>query len=138
MNDQVQGDYNLLPSHSKKCTEMILSAKNGYMLRMSKKLNDPSTVPTPYWSILNWFPNNKKIPSIPPPFHNGKVLSDFKEKANLLNSFFASHYTPVSNSNVSNSSNISFYRNARLNSFSTTEKDILAIIKSLDSNKPHG
>ena len=36
VNGQVQSDYNLLQSHSKKCTEMILSAKNEYMLRVSK------------------------------------------------------------------------------------------------------
>ena len=115
---------------------MILGAKNEYMLRMSKKLNDPSTAPKSYWSILNWFLNNKKIPSIPPIFHKGKVISDFKEKANLFNSFFASQCTPVSNSSVL--PDISFHTNARLNSFSITEKDILAIIKSLDPSKSHG
>ena len=32
---------------------------------MSKILNKPSsTVPKFYWYILNWFLNNKKIPSI--------------------------------------------------------------------------
>ena len=90
VNSQVQRDYNLLLSHSKKYTEIIRSAKNEYMLRMSKKLNDPLIAPNSYWSIFNWFLNNKKIPRIPPIFHNGKVISDFKEKANLFNSFFAS------------------------------------------------
>ena len=33
---------------------------------------------------------------------------------------------------------INFHTNARLNSFSITEKDILAIINSLDPNKSHG
>ena len=84
VNGQVQSDYNLLQSHSKKCKEMILSAKNEYMLRMSKKLN-PSTVPKFYWSILNRFLNNKKIPSISPIFPNCNVISDFKVKANLFN-----------------------------------------------------
>ena len=57
---------------------MIIGAKNEYMLRTSKKLNNSSTVPKSHWFILN----NKKIP---PVFHNGKVkvISDFKEKVNL-------------------------------------------------------
>ena len=88
VNGQVQGYYNLLLSHSKKCADMILSTKNEYMLRMSKKLNDPLTAPKSYWSILNWFLNNEKMPSIPAIFLNGKVISDFKEKASLFNSFF--------------------------------------------------
>ena len=88
VNGQVQSDYNLLLSHSNKCTVMILSAKNEYMLRMTKKLNDPLTASKPYWFIVNWFFNNKKIPSILPLFHDGKVISDFKEKAKLFNSLF--------------------------------------------------
>ena len=99
---------------------------------MSKKLNDPLTAPKPYWSI----PNYKNITSIPPIFHNGKVISDFKEKANLYNSFFVTQCTPVSNSNVF--PDISFHINTHLNSLSITQKDILAIIKSLDPNKSHG
>ena len=61
---------------------MILGAKNEYMLRTSKKLNNSSIAPKSHWFILNWFLNNKKIP---PVFHNGKVkvISDFKEKVNL-------------------------------------------------------
>ena len=120
VNGQVQSDYNLLQSHSKKCTEMILNAKNEYMLRMSKKLNDPSTAPKSYGSIFSWFLNNKKIPSIPPIFHIGKVLSDFKRKAYLFNSFFASQCTSAYNSSVL--PDINFHTNARLNSFSVYRK----------------
>ena len=80
---------------------------------MSKKINDPSKAAKSCLSILNSFLNNKKIPSIPPIFHNGKVISEFKEKANLLNLFFASQSTPVSNFSVL--PDISFYTNARLN-----------------------
>ena len=65
VNGPVQSDFNLLPSHSKKCTEIILSAKNEYMLRMSKKLNDSLNAPKSYWSICNWFLNNIKMASIP-------------------------------------------------------------------------
>ena len=70
--------------------------------------------------------------SIPPIFHNGKVISDFKKKINLFNSFFASQYTPVSNSIVL--PDISVHANTRLNSFSI-EEDTLAPIKLLDPNK---
>ena len=100
VNGQVQSDYDLLQSHSKKCTDIIFSTKSEYMLRISKKVKDTSTAPKSHLSILNWFLNNKNIPCIPPIFHNGKVISDFKEKANLFNSFFASQCTPVSNSSV--------------------------------------
>ena len=86
---------------------------------MSKKVNDPSTAPKPYWSILNWFPNNKKISSNFPIFYNGKVTSDFKEKTNQFNSC-----TPVSSFSVL--LDISFRTNTRLNSFSIAEKHALS------------
>ena len=41
-----------------------------------------------YWPILKTFLNNKKMPCIPPLFHNGKFIVDFKEKAELFNDFF--------------------------------------------------
>ena len=52
VNGQVQSDDNLLLSHSKNCSEMILSSKNNYILRMGQKLNNPSTAPKSYWPIL--------------------------------------------------------------------------------------
>ena len=66
------------------------------------------------------------MPSIPPIFHNCKFVSDFKGKASLFNSFFASQCTPVSNSSVL--SDISLPMNTRLNSSITTEKDIIITI----------
>ena len=136
----MQSDYNLLLCRSKKIyrdspAEMILCARNEYVLRINKKLNNPSTASKSYWSILNWFLNNKKIPGIPSIFHTNKVMSDFKEKANLFNSFFASQCTLLSNSIVLH--DISFHTNTRLNVFRFTEKNILAIIKALHPNKSH-
>ena len=37
-----------------------------------------------YWSLLIFFLNNKKIPIIPPLFHENRFITDFKEKAQLL------------------------------------------------------
>ena len=64
-----------------------------------------------------------------------KVISDFKKKTNLFNSYFASQCTSVSNSSVL--PYIGFHTKARRNSFSITENNILVVIKSLDPNKSH-
>ena len=108
---------------------MIFCDKNEYILRVSKKLNDSSTAPKSYLSILNWLLNNNKIPGIPPIFQEGKVISDFKKTVNLFNSFVASECAHAFNSGVL--PDISFQMNTFLNSFSIT-KNIL------DSNKSHG
>ena len=50
--------------------------------------------------------------------------------------FFACQCTPLSNSSVL--PDISFQTNTHLVLFSSTEKYILAVIKSLDLSKSHG
>ena len=49
---------------------------------------DPSNSPKTDWSILKSFLNNKKIPCIPPHFHENSFITDFKRKAELFNSIF--------------------------------------------------
>ena len=61
---------------------MIVEAKESYSNKLSKKLDDPSTMLKVYWSILNTFLGNKKIPNIPPLKVNGKIIFNFEKKRN--------------------------------------------------------
>ena len=47
--------------------------------------NNPLTVPKTYWSVLNRFLNNWKIPATPPLLVNGDIIASFSEKADLFN-----------------------------------------------------
>ena len=71
-----------LLSQVNKCTELIIKAKEEHIAKMSSKLDNPGTAPKTYWSIINRFINNKKIPVIPPILVDGDLISHFKEKAN--------------------------------------------------------
>ena len=71
------------------CTTLILDVKEKYVRCMSNKLNDPLTAPKTYWSILNRFLNNRKIPAIPPLLVNGDIIINFSKKADLFNKIFA-------------------------------------------------
>ena len=66
--------------------------------RLSKKLVDPMTTTKSYWSTLKMFLNNKKIPCIPPLKHQNKYVTDFKEKVEIFNSFFAEQCSLMNNS----------------------------------------
>ena len=79
---------------SNECTMSILEAKEKY-IRESQKLIDPLTEPKTYWKIINRFSNNKKTPIIPPLLVNNKIISNFSEKANLFNKYFASQCTTL-------------------------------------------
>ena len=122
---------------STEISTLILSRKEKYYHNLSLKLSDPKTSAKTYWSILKCFYNNSKIPLIPPLKVDNKIVSDFTERANLFNDFFASQCTPLSNSSVLPSA-INFKTHARLSSIDFDEEDILKIIRNLNVNKAHG
>ena len=101
-------------------TKIILAPKEKYINELSKKLSNPETAPKTYWRILNRFLSDKKIPSIPPLLVNGEMISNFSKKAELFDNKHKNFAT-------------SYHQSLKIN-----EDDILSIIKSLNSNKPHG
>ena len=103
---------------------------------MTSKLEDSNTAPKTYWSILNRFLYNKKIPAIPPLLVDGTFISDFSGKANLFNNFFAFICTLIRNN--STLPPFTCKTNTRINCFHVANKDVLLIINSLDSSKAHG
>ena len=81
--------------------------------------------------------NGKKIPLILPILINNKLISNFKEKANHFNAFFASQCTPVSNNSTLPLVTTPI-TDASLSSISFNHQNILNIIHSLNINKAHG
>ena len=64
----------------KKCPSrviFIVKAKDSYYKKEGKKLLDPPLGPKRYWSILNSFLGNKKMPNIPPLCENGEIVTDY-------------------------------------------------------------
>ena len=59
--------------------------------KLTKKLNTIQKSTKVYWALLKIFLNNRKIPVIPPLFHNNKFVTDFKEKLNFLIPFSQSN-----------------------------------------------
>ena len=125
-----------LDFQAKECTSLIIESKERFIAKMSAKLDNPKTVPKTYWSIINKFLSNKKTPIIPPVLVNGELVSDFEQKANLFNNYFASQCTPIKNG--SKLPNFSYKTEKILTSFDIKDDDILSIIKNLNVDKAHG
>ena len=102
-------------------SSLIASLKYKYYSKVVKRLLDASTSPKTYWSLLKTFLNNKKIPVIPPIFHDNKYNTDFKQKAEIK--------IPSECSRKSNES---------LSSITFEINNIKKIIKNLNPNKSHG
>ena len=104
---------------------------------MSNRLADPLTSSKTYRSILKTFLNNKKIPCIPPLFHENKFITDFKEKAELFNHFFVNQCSLLSNNSVL-PTDLPQLTNKCLDSINFSSSDIAKITRYLDPNKAHG
>ena len=87
-NDKSLQFFNQFQFLQTKLNSLIEESKKQYYTRLSHKLSDPKRSQKSYWSILKIFLNNKKIPCIPPPLHQDKFVTDFKEEANIFNNFF--------------------------------------------------
>ena len=86
-NGQKWEDKEKLEAKAAYSTEQIMKAKNDYMQRITNKFNDLKEASKTYWSILNKFLHNKKIPAIPTLLVNRKFVSGFCTKTNLFNDF---------------------------------------------------
>ena len=80
---------------------------------------------------------DKKVPCIPPIFNDSKFITDFREKAEPFNSFFANQCSLITNTSVL-LTNCESLTDKSLSHISFTDNDSGNIIKSLDPNKAHG
>ena len=117
--------------------DSIEASKQKYYCRMTNKLTNAEKSSKAYWSILKSFLNNKKIPLIPPLFYENCFITNFKEKAELFNSFFADQCSLMSNASKL-PSNFTLYTDNRLSTVTFSQDDIGKIIQNLNPNKAHG
>ena len=117
--------------------DLIDDSKQKYFLRLTQKLNTIQKSTKAYLALLKISLNNRKIPVIPPLFHNNKFVTDFKEKAELFNSFFAKQCSLIKNESKL-PPRLHFLTDKRLSAVKFAVNDILKIIQNLNSNKAHG
>ena len=118
-------------------TEAVSSSKNVYYERLANKLNDPNTSAKAYWSIIKTLFNGKKVPVIPPILVNNKLVTNFKDKANIFNDFFSKQCQPIPKNSTLPSIQ-SFETSNRLSTVDIDSKKILKLIQGLNSNKGRG
>ena len=112
-------------------------SKQKYFSWISQKLESTNINTKCYWSLLKTFLNNKKIPYIPPLYHDDKYACDFKEKSKIFNNYFAQQCSVINTSSTV-PERILYRTDAPLAKIIFTTDDIANMIKNLDSNKSHG
>ena len=126
-----------LSSLQQRLRDLIDDSKQKYFLRLTQKLNTIQKSTKAYWALLKFFLNNRKIPVIPPLFYENKFITDFKEKAELFNSFFTKQCSLIKNKSKL-PLQLYFLTDKRLSMVKFVNNDILKIIQNLNPNKAHG
>ena len=70
-------------------------------------------------------------------FHDNEFITDFKEKAELFNSFFSKQCSIIDNDKKL-PSNLAYHTNEKLSNIVFNSEDIDKVISGLDPNKAHG
>ena len=81
--------------------------------------------------------NDKKILCIAPTFHDNKFGFDFREKAELFNTFFAEQCSLPKNDSAL-PKNLQFLNKKRLSDFQISNENIIKTINNTDPNKVQG
>ena len=133
-NPKLFNKYEYLQNELK---SLIEANKEKYYSRISKRMMNPLTSTKTYWSILKSFLNNEKIPCIPPPFHQNRYITKFKDKAELFNNIFANQCSLINNSSVLPSLLFKRTKNV-ISSIDFGSDDSAKVIHNLDPKKAHG
>ena len=114
----------------------IEECKHRYYFKLSSKLAKRFTSSRTHWSVLKTFLNDKKIPFIPPLFHENKFAPKFKEEAELFDLFCANQCTLLNNTSVL-ANNIPKLTDKFLYSINFSNNDIVKKMGNLNSNEAH-
>ena len=112
----------------------IEASKQIYNCRITNKLINTQKCSKAYWPLLKGFLNNKKMSLIPPLFHENRFTTDFKEKAELFNSFFAKQCSLIRNDSELPTS-LTFYTDNLLSTVSFSHEDVGKIFQKFESKQ---
>ena len=115
----------------------IETSKESHYARIANRLNNSQKSSKTYWSLLTIFLNNKKILLIPPLTHENHCIINFKEKAELFDSFFSNQCSLLKNCSK-RPTNIIYVTDKRLRTINFTDDNKEKNIVSLNPNKAHG
>ena len=134
-NNRMGGNFSNCQNLLQDLSELITKRKENYNCHLANKLNDPQSSPKTFWKILKTFCNGSKIPLIPSIILSDKPVSDYEEKANHFNKFFASECTPIDNDSQIPDS-VVFSTEARFSSITCEDNDYLKLSEILTLARP--
>ncbi|MES9883011.1 MAG: reverse transcriptase family protein [Sedimenticola sp.] len=115
----------------------IRQSKNDYYDGISNKLKSGQYSSKDWWSTLKYFISENENKTIPPLKHDGAIIDDDTEKANILNNFFRDQ-TLLPDAPVPYPTASPYDINTNLESIIVNETEIQHILSSLPLGKASG
>ena len=127
----------LVNQTQRETNKTILERKQAYANELGDKICNPRTGPKCFWTAFKKLINNKKICNIPPLIESDKYISNFKEKSDIFNNYFAIQCRPLETDSVL-PDNLPLRTPNSLPYININKTKIIEIIDKLNSNKAHG
>ena len=99
-------------------------------------LSDPTTGEKVFWSTFKKLSNKKKITNIPPIIDNNLYVTNFAQKATLLNDYFAEQCTIHDNGSLLPT--LIYRTNSVLSNITINPEQVVKIILAQKNKKAHG
>ena len=112
--------------------KLIKQAKLNYFQKLGDKLSDPATGQKPFWTSFKRILNKKKYTNIPPLIEGSYFVSNFQQKSDIFNDYFANQC------NTSLLPRLCKKTNLTISAVEITEIQIVNIISNLNPNKAYG
>ena len=116
--------------------KLIKNAKKSYYDKLGEKLSDPQIGAQNFWNAFKRISNRTKQPNIPPLIVNNNHISNFKEKANIFNEYFADQCQILNNDSVL--PELAYKTTASTNHVNIPLNKIISIINKMNPKKGGG
>ena len=133
MRGRNPNDRHIVRTVQNETNRLIKKAKKENYISLGTKLSSSVSGSKTFWTAFKRLVNNKKLINIPPILEDGKIISDFHQKSNIFNDYFANQCTL--NNTSSSLPLLRMNTMAKIHSVCNSEEKIANIILKLNSNK---
>jgi len=116
--------------------KLIKEAKLVYYKKFGEKLSDPQTGQKIFWNAFKRLSNKKKNTNIPPIIDDDVYISNFRQKANVFNEYFADQCNILENDSVL--PDIQLNTNLSMYNINININQIVSIISKINPKKGGG
>ena len=131
-----ENDHNNVREVQNTTNRLIREAKQVHYKKLGEKLSDPLTGSKHFWNASIRMTNKRNHTKIPPIVDNNTYVSNFQQKANIFNDYFANQCKILENS--STLPEVTLNTNASIYHAKITINNIVGIISKMSSKKAGG